>query len=426
MAVYNGFVENFNLVNCYVDTSYYSIYDNTIITSKFSNEEEQTEMINYDFVVVANPGFKLKPEFSFKWLPQLFTYYEEGEEMEWLEITHEDFQPLTKELNLKISMPKDFQLAGVDLNNSLVYETEIDGNPIYLFLLGGFNEYKLIFRIYKKHTYNADGAYGDNYLYHLPFNSTVVDSSGRILGYISLLNDLLFTAESEKELEPDINNSFFTTYYVDINTLREIRQKGTVNEELIINTYSYPIKFNDDQLVESTIKTGYISTEIVANIFKNNYTSLDIFKFTVPDIAGVTECYIKIPFNNDISLDYEDIKGKTIRGYITYEVLTNTTTLFITDEEKILYKNIITIGAEIPYKPAGALTSGFKEVQNRLAYEEPKLYIKGVGKSVKGNYLKGFIKPPKNILKDELNLLNNLLNEGVFINDEDNRHDETQ
>jgi len=139
----------------------------------------------------------------------------------------------------------------------------------------------------------------------------------------------------------------------------------------------------------------------------------------VPDISDATECYIKIPFNNDVNLDYEDIKGKTIRGYITYEVLTNTTTLFITDEEKILYKNIISIGVEIPYKPTGEL-KGFKDIQTRLAYEEPKLYIKGVGKSVKGNYLKGFIKAPKNILKDELNLLNNLLNEGVFINDENN------
>lgn len=414
MAEYNGFVENFNLVNCYVDTSYYSIRDNTIYTSKFSNEDEQTERIRNDFVVVANPGFKLKPEFSFKLqLPDYNT---------WIEITQDDFQPLTRELNLYIDIAKeDFQLAGIDLANSLVYRIKDEyGEPIgYLFLLGGFNDYKLVFRMYEKFSIDYDGFYGDDNLRIVPFSANVKDEWGEPLGYKSLLNDLLFTAESEIELEPDINNSFFTTYYVDINILREIKQKGSVNEELIINTYSYPIKFNDEQLVESTIKTGYISTEIKAKIFKNNYTSLDIFKFTVPDISDVTECYIKIPFNNDINLDYEDIKGKTIRGYITYEVLTNTTTLFITDEEKILYKNIISLGVEIPYKPTGEL-KGYKNVQTRLAYEEPKLYIKGVGKSVKGNYLKGFIKAPKNILKDELNLLNNLLNEGVFINDENN------
>lgn len=418
MAEYNGFVENFNLVNCYVDTSYYSRQDDTIFISKFSNEEEQTQRIKQDFVVVANPGFKLKPEFSFKLQPQVGWDYDEN--IEWLEITQEDFQPLTKELNLKIDLTKeDFQLTGVDLNNSLVYETEINGVPIYLFLLGGFNKYKLIFRLYKKHTVDYEGTYGNDNLDDIWFSYEITDEISQPLGYISLLNDLMFTAESGEDLEPDINNSFFTTYYVDINILREIKQKGTVAEELIINTYSYPIKFNEEHLVESTIKTGYISTEIVANIFKKNYTSLDIFKFTVPDISDVAECYIKIPFNNDISLNYEDIKGKAIGGYITYEVLTNTTTLFITDGEKILYKNIISLGVEIPYKPTGELRN-YKDTQTRLAYEEPKLYIKGVGKSVKGNYLKGFIKTPNNILKDELDLLNNLLNEGVYINDQDN------
>ena len=418
MAIYDGFVENFNLVNCYVDTSYYSREYNIIFTSKFSNGEEQTQIIKNDLVVVANPGFKLKPEFSFKLHPQVGWGYDEN--AEWLEITHEDFQPLTGELNLDIDLAReDFQLTGVNLNNSLVYETEIDDTPIYLFLLGGFNVHKLIFRLYRKYDTNFSGSYGNDNLLIMKFHYGITDDMGYPLGYISLLNNLSFTAESEEDLEPDINDSFFTTYYVNIDILREITQTGSVPEELIINTYSYPIKFNDEQLIESTIKTGYISTEIIAKIFKKNYTSLDIFKFIVPDISDVNECYIKIPFNNDISLDYEDIKGRTIRGYITYEVLTNTTTLFIVDEEKILYKNIISLGIVIPYKPTGELRD-YKNVETRLAYEEPKLYIKGVGKSVKGNYLKGFIKEPKNILKDELDLLNNFLNEGVFLNDENN------
>lgn len=411
MADYKGFVENFNLINCYVDTSYYSKESKTIFTSKFSNEENQTTTIKHDFIVVANSGFKLKPEFSFK-----LQMIENGE---WLEITQNDFQPLKGELILSLNIETfDFQLAGIDLNNSLVYEFETGGRQYYLFLLGGFNEYKLIFRVYRKLN-NGVETYAGNYITIDYFYHYIDDGFGGFLGYLSRLNDLIFTAESGEDLEPDINNSFFTIYYVDINTLREIRQLGTVNEELIINTYSYPIKFNNEQLVESTIKTGNISKEVIAKIFKNNYTSIDIFKFTVPDISDVKECFIKIPFNNDVSLEYEDIKGKTIRGFITYEVLTNTTTLFITDEEKILYKNIISLGVEIPYKPSGELRS-FKDVQTRLAYEEPKLYIKGVGKSVKGNYLKGFIKAPKNILKYELDLLNNLLNEGVFINDENN------
>ena len=412
--IYNGFVENFNLVNCYVDTSYYE--NETIITSKFSNEEEQTQIIRTDFVVVPNVGFKLQPEFSFK-----IQMIENGE---WLEVTQDDFQPLEGELILYLNTQKhDFQLTGIDLNNSLVYEFQDEDkwgvHYYYLFLLGGFNEYKLIFRVYEKLDVYSVETYAGNYITSDYFYHDIVDDYGYLhLGYLPRLNDLMFTGAGGEDLEPDLDNGFFTTYYVDSNILKEIKQKGRVPEPLIINTYSYPIKFNDEQLVESTIKTGYISTEIQAKIFKNNYTSLDIFKFTVPDISDVNECFIRIPFNNDISLDYEDIKGKTIRGYITYEVLTNTTTLFITDDEKILYKNIISLGVEIPYKPNGQL-AGFRDVQTRLAYEEPKLYIKGVGKSVKGNYLKGFIKAPNNILKEELDLLNNLLNEGVLISDEE-------
>jgi len=49
MAEYTGFVENFNLVNCYVDTSFYSPAWDTIFTSKFSNEEEQIELIKRVF-----------------------------------------------------------------------------------------------------------------------------------------------------------------------------------------------------------------------------------------------------------------------------------------------------------------------------------------------------------------------------------------
>lgn len=421
MAKNKSFVENYNLVNCYVDTSYYVLQNNTIYTSKFNNELEQTERIRKYLVVVANPGFKLKPQFSFKLQPKR-EWDDDSASIEWVEVTHNNFYIITEELNLNINVTRDdFQLAGIDLSKSLVFETTIDGTTYYLFLLGGFNEHKFVFALYRKITSSSHDTYGDIKLNNTPFTLPCWDwDEGGIIGYISILNDLMFTAESEEELEPDINDSFFTTYYVDIDTLREIRQKGTVTEDLIINTYSYPIKFTDRQLVESTIKAGYTSTEITTKIFKKNYTSLDIFKFTVPDISDVTECYIKIPFNSDISLDYEDIKGKTIRGYITYEVLSNTTTLFIEDEDgNILYKNIISIGVEIPYKPTGEL-KGFKDVQTRLAYEEPKLYIKGVGKSVKGNYLRGFIKPPNNILKDELDLLNSLLNEGVFINDGNN------
>ena len=180
MSEYNGFVKNFNLVNCYVDTSYYSEREDTIVTSKFSNEDEQAEKIREYFVVVANQGFKLKPEFSFKLQPQLSWVYDKNSK--WLEITHEDFKPITKELNLDIHVNDyDFQLAGVDLSKSLVYEIEIEGTPIYLFLLGGFNEHKLIFGLYKTSSIFNDGYYGDVGIYKTKFTASIENELGEVL-----------------------------------------------------------------------------------------------------------------------------------------------------------------------------------------------------------------------------------------------------
>lgn len=153
---------------------------------------------------MANKGFKLKPEFSFKLqLPDYNT--------SWIEITQDDFQPITKNLNLYIDVTaEDFQLAGIDLNKSLVYRINDEyGEPIgYIFLLGGFNDYKLIFRVYEIFSTDYDGTYGDDNLYSCEFSYRIYDDYGEPLGYVSLLNDLMFTAESEEDLEPNINNSF--------------------------------------------------------------------------------------------------------------------------------------------------------------------------------------------------------------------------
>lgn len=427
MSDYSGFVKNFNLVNSYVDTSYYDSGSSGIIISKFSNEEPQTNPILKDFVVVANTGFKLKNEFSFKLNPNYSILRDETEITDfenngWKEITQNDFHPITNALNLNLYLEYgDFQLKGVNLGDSLVYEMDSNNNHFYLFLLGGFNEYKLIFRLFKQISDTSNHTYGNVGLQEISF-SIDVEEFFSFVGYISRLNELSFIATTEQgeEPEPVINNPFFNTYYVDTDKLKEIKQQNGIKEELIMNTYSYPIKFNNEQLVESTIKAGYISTEIIAKTFKNNFTSLDIFKFIVPNILNVIECYVKIPFDDDINLNYEDVKGKTVNGVITYEVLTNTTTLFITVNEKILYKNIISWGSIIPYKTSGKLTDYPSYQQNRMAYEEPKLYIRCFKESEKGNYLKGFIEQPKTILKNELELLNNLLNEGVYMNDEDN------
>lgn len=406
-----GYVENFTLTNCYVDTSYQD-RDGTIYTSKFSENEPQKDKIYGDFTIVANDGFTLKPEFTFKLLPQTKSLYNPNI-TEWDTITQDDFSPIDKPFiwNFK---SKDFKLHGLDINKSLVHtKLNSDGTVFYrIMLLGGFNPYKLVFtwlspdKRFGRVTYDNEN-YEDIYFSRYNGNNTPM----------SLLDDIVFTAESDTPVEPDVTDNLFTTYYLDSNKLDEIRQLGTVSNEIIINTYSYPIKFPDESLKDTTIKTGFISQVLESKTFIKNITTLDVFIFDVPDIPDVTECYIRIPFNNNVNLKYEDIRGKRIRGYISYEVLTNTTTLFITDEVETLFKNVITIGIKVPFKPTGII-GGFSEPIIRLASETPKLFIKGMKETVKGNYIQGKIKEPiKRILKNELDILNELLNKGVFINE---------
>lgn len=412
----DGFVIEFTLTNCYVDTSYQN-YDGTVILSKFSENEPQTEMIKEDFTIVANDGFKLNPEFTFKVQPQLGVRF--NPDVEWDTITQDDFSPIDKPFIWEWDFSRgDFKYKGLDINNSLVHtKLKADGSVYYhLMLVGGFNPYKLVFVLLYPYNYGSIKYDGNGYRV-MEFYYIISDSWGEVNEPISLLNNLVFTAESDKPVEPDVTENLFTTYYLDSKKLDEIRQLGTVSSEIIINTYSYPIKFPDDSIKDTTIKTGFISQVLESKTFIKNITTLDVFIFDVPDIPDVTECYIRIPFNNNVNLKYEDVRGKRIRGYISYEVLTNTTTLFITDEVETLFKNVITIGIKVPFKPTG-LIEGFSEPVIRLASEAPKLFIKGMNKTVKGNYIQGKIKEPINrILKNELDILNELLNKGVFLNE---------
>ena len=49
----DGFVENFNLINCYVDTSYYSSYYDTILQVNSATKIIRL-IIRYYLIVVAN------------------------------------------------------------------------------------------------------------------------------------------------------------------------------------------------------------------------------------------------------------------------------------------------------------------------------------------------------------------------------------
>ena len=222
-------------------------------------------------------------------------------------------------------------------------------------------------------------------------------------------------------IEEDTTKGLFTTYVVTQEDLNNIANKGAIYSEIIINTFSYPIKFNDDDLLEVNIKLGNTPLEdIKGKRFKLAEPRIKIFSFKVPYLKDVETCKLLLPFNPEIILDYDVIRGKTINGYIQYELSTNSSTLYIDDGETTFFKDIITIETVVPFKPTGEYM-GFKETEKRLGKQTPILLIKCLQEEKQYHFIKGFVNYQiTGILKDELNLLNEELQKGVITNDENN------
>lgn len=219
-------------------------------------------------------------------------------------------------------------------------------------------------------------------------------------------------------IEEDNTHGLFSTYVVTQTDLNNIANKGAIYSEIIINTFSYPIKFNDADLLEVDIKLGNTPLEdIQGKKFKRAEPKIKIFTYNIPYLKDVETCKLLLPFNTEIILDYDIIRGKTINGYIQYEVSTNSSTLYIDNEEITFFKDIIVIETTVPYKPTGEYT-GFTETQKRLGKQTPTLLIKCLQEEQQHHFIKGFVNYKiTGILKDELNLLNEELQKGAITNE---------
>ena len=219
-------------------------------------------------------------------------------------------------------------------------------------------------------------------------------------------------------IEEDTTKGLFSTYVVTQEDLNNIANTGAIYSEIIINTFSYPIKFNDDDLLEVDIKLGNTPLEgIKGKRFKRAEPKIKIFSFNVPYLKDVETCKLLLPFNPEIILDYDVIRGKTINGYIQYEVSTNSSTLYIDNGEITFFKDVIIIETVVPYKPTGEYM-GFKETEKRLGKQPPTLLIKCLQEEKQHHFIKGSINYQiTGILQDELNLLNEELQKGVITNE---------
>ena len=425
-------VQNYEVRNAYVDTSYVSVNEGQIVVSNFSSDDGNVQevAVTNALRITANDGYKFDLDnledyyFDVQFQPyDKYLYMEYDSSKPFIRVKLSEFQPVTDISDYDwIRDFSSYQLyQSVPAENSMYYTYSIGTTKHLILLYGGLRENDLVFFTFtKRKTGSRRPAFtldGEPWMHKGLFS---IDDKVTGHGYVQLsfLDNLNFVAISSTGTPiEDTSKYLFNTYYISNSDLSMLRENTGLMSEVVINTYSYPVNFADDDLLDVDFSVANITQNIPAKKFLFNNTQVEIFKFTIPDIPNVTDIRVRIPFNNDVTLHYEDVRGKTITGRFTYEVLTNTTTLFINDGISDIYKNMVGIGVVVPYKPSGIYDGG-TDPATRLAVDEPKLFIKGVGKTIKGNYIQGSIgKVVENMLNSERDKLNTLLENGVFFND---------
>ena len=237
----------------------------------------------------------------------------------------------------------------------------------------------------------------------------------QITGLVSI------SANAEKVgevIEEDTTDGLFTTYVVNQSDLKKIADEGSIYSEIIINTFSYPIKFDNEDLIETNIVLGNTPLQNnKAKRFQIAEPKIKILSFNVPYLKDVESCKLLLPFNPEIILDYDIIRGKVITGYIQYEVSTNSSTLYIDNGDVEFYKDSIVIETVVPFKPTGEYKN-FKETEKRLGKQVPTLLIKCLQEEKQHHFIRGRVDYPiTGILKDEIDLLNTELQKGVITNE---------
>ena len=278
---------------------------------------------------------------------------------------------------------------------------------------------KLVIEVFNTTTYEIKTQSGRMFSNYNIFPKYEVSPSGSGGYIISNLVSISVNAEKVGEvIEEDTTNGLFNTYVVNQTDLKKIADTDKISSEIIINTFSYPIKFKENELLKTNIIIRNTPlADITGKRFKRAEPKINIFMFNVPYLKDVEICKLLLPFNSEIILDYDIIRGKKINGFIQYEVSTNSSTLYIDNEDVVFYKDSLVIETTVPFKPTGEY-SNFKETEKRLGKQVPTLLIKCLQEEKQKQFIQGIIEYPiVGILKDELELLNTELSKGVITNE---------
>lgn len=431
MAVYSTLKpENLVLNNVYLSYAYwYNTQVNIVKVEQGSNNI--TSLNPFNFKIIANDGFKLDYDNCVIEIDTRELVYEnlasvtnpKAEEI--LTVNFKEFETATKIGEYKTGLSvdtRDCNYKNVDLTNFKTIQKTVNGISFYINLID-IKETSCMIDIFTgtgkyKGYYSVDGTGKYPYSAVQTFTNSVGSTlPNKYLRIYKINLNVKTNNTGGGKPETPLSKNIFTTYVVNPQTLTSITGNQELYNEIIINTLSYPIKFKEEDLIETTIKTGGMETSVNGKVFNKNIVKREILKFSIPKFNEVEQCTLNLPFNNAITLDYNDLENKTITGTIVYEVLTASTTLIINNGDYNIYKGSFNLASDVPFKPTGEF-SNYSKTESRLSNDVPLLIIK-CSQVVKQEFIiKGkLVNNIQGILKSELELLNTLTENGVIINE---------
>lgn len=427
MTIYSNLKpENIVLNNVYLSRSFWRGGQVNVV--KIEQDSDNITDLDFEFKIIANDGYKIDYENCYFDLDLReltgsdLENLTEPDEQDLLKIDLKEFETAEKIGEYKTNLDVDTwdcNFKNVDVTNFKTLEKTVNGLNYYITLIDP-KETSCMIGVYSEKIdrgsiYSVDGS--KKLL--IPLNKTFKDDYGNVSkDSFFIVHKMNFNVQGsgDEEQESPLSKNIFTTYVVNPSTLSGITGKQEIYNDIIMNTLSYPIKFKDDDLAETSIKIAGTETDSTGKTFIKNNMKTEIFKFTIPKFNNVDQCILNLPFNNSISLNYEDLENKTIIGTLIFEVLTGSTTLIINNGDFNIYKGKFDLESDLPYKPTGEFAS-YKKTESRLSNDIPLLIIKCSQIIKQDVIIKGVIESEiQGILKTELELLNSLTEKGVLIN----------
>lgn len=219
-----------------------------------------------------------------------------------------------------------------------------------------------------------------------------------------------------------IKNDAFTTYVLTGKQMLYLREKEVVYNDMIINTYNFPIAFNPDSLVDRDMHLGSADVNIPVKEFTQITNEIPIFEFEIPELPDVTLVTLFPIFKEGVSLNYDSIRGKVVRGVSVYDCLSNTNYLQIFANDVLIDYVSYNIQTQIPINWDNVKLEKSGSIGQRIPYFKSYIIIlysklEQVTEVTKG-YIKGVVENMDSlILKDEIELMNNLFRGGVYYDD---------